>query len=103
MFSISFFFANKKLKNAPSKVAHKWPKPFIPQSSPAHSPQLSIDFSYHKMSGTSICSLICAMLLNWFKLFFWSFGQRNICRTLIVCLEKPGRIQNYQKCLLYKY
>ena len=35
-----YFFALKKLKKPPSKVAHNWPKPFISQSSPAHSPEL---------------------------------------------------------------
>ena len=51
----------KKLKKPPSKVAHNRPKPFISQSSPAHSAKPRFDFSYHKMSGTSICSLICAI------------------------------------------
>ena len=36
------------------------PDPFIPQSSPDHSPQPRIDFSYHEISGPDICSLICA-------------------------------------------
>jgi hypothetical protein len=61
MFSKKNLFAHKKLKKTPSKVAHNQPKPFISQSSPAHSPQPRIDFSNHKISGTSICSLICAV------------------------------------------
>ena len=40
MFSFFFFFAHKKLKKPPSKVAHNRPKPFISQSSPAHGPEL---------------------------------------------------------------
>ena len=35
------------------------PNPFIPQSSPDHSPQPRIDFSYYEISGPDICSLIC--------------------------------------------
>ena len=54
-----FFFDHKKLKKPSSKVAHSRPKPVISQSSPAHSSEPRIDFSYYKMSGTSICSLIC--------------------------------------------
>jgi hypothetical protein len=39
-FSKRKFFDHKKLKKPPSKVAHNRPKPFISQSSPAHSPEL---------------------------------------------------------------
>ena len=35
------------------------PNPFISQSSPDHSPQHRIDFSYYEISGPDICSLIC--------------------------------------------
>ena len=41
------------------KVAHNRPKPFFLHSSPPHSPQLRIDFSYYEISGPDICSLIC--------------------------------------------
>ena len=41
---IFFFFANKKLKKPPSKVAHNLPKPFFPQTSQTHSQQPKIDF-----------------------------------------------------------
>jgi hypothetical protein len=34
------------------------PDPFISQSSPDHSPQPIIDFSYYEISGPDICSLI---------------------------------------------
>ena len=36
----SNFFPHKNVKNPPSKVVHNRPKPFISQSSPAHSPEL---------------------------------------------------------------
>ena len=50
MFSKKIFFAHKKLKKPPSKVAHNRPKPFISQPSPTHSQQPKINFSYHKNS-----------------------------------------------------
>ena len=53
------FFAHKKLKKPPSKVAHNRPKPFFPQPSPTHSQQPKIDFSYHKNVPPSVCSLVC--------------------------------------------
>ena len=53
-------FVGKKNKKTPSKVAHNRPKPFFSQSSPAHSQQPKIDFSYHKNVPPSICSLNCA-------------------------------------------
>ena len=56
-----FFFAHKKLKKPPSKVAHNRPKPFIPQPSPTHSQQPKIDFSYHKNVPPSVSSLVCGM------------------------------------------
>ena len=37
------------------------PNPFISQSSPDHSPQPRINFSYYEISGPDICSLICAV------------------------------------------
>ena len=58
-FYLFYFFAHKKLKKPPSKVAHNRPKPFIPQPSPTHSQQPKIDFSYHKNVPPTICSLIC--------------------------------------------
>ena len=58
-FQILFFFAHKKLKKPPSKVAHNRPTPFIPQPSPTQSQQPKIDFSYHKNFSPSICSLVC--------------------------------------------
>ena len=49
------FFDPKSMKKPPSKVAHNRPKPFFSQSSPAHSPQPRIYFSYTEGS--------CLMLL----------------------------------------
>jgi hypothetical protein len=61
MFSNFFFvfFAHKKLKKPPSKVAHNRPKPFIPQPSPTHRQQPKINFSYNKNVPPSVCSLVC--------------------------------------------
>jgi hypothetical protein len=59
VFKFLFFFAHKKLKKPPSKVAHNRPKSFIPQPSPTHSQQPKIDFSYHKNVPPSVCSLVC--------------------------------------------
>ena len=56
LFSADATMFSKKL---PSKVAHNWPKPFIPQPSPTHNQQPKIDFSYRKNVPPSICSLIC--------------------------------------------
>ena len=41
----------KTLKNGPQKLLIIGPDPFISQSSPDHSPQPRIDFSYYEISG----------------------------------------------------
>ena len=56
---IWLFFDPEKVKKRASKVAHNQPNPFFSQSSPNHSPQPRIDFSYYEISGPDICSLIC--------------------------------------------
>ena len=61
---IFFFFAHKKLKKPPSKVAHNRPKHFIPQPSPSHSQQPKIDFSCYKNVPPSVCSLVCDLQHN---------------------------------------
>ena len=61
------FFCPWKHKKTPSKVAHNRPQAFFSQVRPSCPNQPRIDFSYHKMSGTSICSLICALPV-WFTL-----------------------------------
>jgi hypothetical protein len=53
------FFSIKTLKNRPKKLLIIGPNPYISQSSPDHSPQPRIDFSYYEISGPDICSLIC--------------------------------------------
>ena len=53
----------KTLKNGPQKLLIIGPNPFISQSSPDHSPQPRINFSYYEISGPDICSLICACSL----------------------------------------
>ena len=73
-----FFFAHKKLKKPPSKVAHNRPKPFIPQPSPTHSQQPKIDFSCHKNVPPSLCLLLCA--LNQCKLIAIKSRFALICR-----------------------
>ena len=44
----------KTLKNGPQKLLIIGPNPFISQSSPDHSPQPRIDFSYYEISGPDI-------------------------------------------------
>ena len=57
------FLTPKKWKNGPQKLLIIGPDPFISQSSPDHSPQPRIDFSYYEISGPDICSLICATIM----------------------------------------
>ena len=57
------FFAHEKLKKKHSKkLLIISPNPFIPRSSPGHSPQPKIDFSYYEILGPEICSLICGLI-----------------------------------------
>ena len=60
-FFLIFFLTPKKWKNGPQKLLIIGPDPFIPQSSPGHSPQPKIDPPYHEISGPDICSLICEL------------------------------------------
>ena len=64
--NFKLFSVHKNFKKRSSKVAHNWPKPFFPQSSPAHSPQPKIDFLFYEISGPDICSLICGYFLTGF-------------------------------------
>ena len=48
-----------KVKKGPQKLLIIGPDPFISQSSPDHSSQPRIDFSYYAILGPDICSLIC--------------------------------------------
>jgi len=57
--NLTFFLTPKKRKNGPQELLIIGPTPFFPQSSPDHSPQPRIDFSYYEISGPDICSLIC--------------------------------------------
>ena len=55
IFSFFFFFALKNIKKTPSKVSHNRPHAFFTaRPKPAEN-----CFTYHKMSGTNICFLIC--------------------------------------------
>ena len=82
-----FFFAHKKLKKPPSKVAHNRPKPFIPQPSPTHRQQPKIDFSYHKNVPPSVCSLVC--------------GRDSLIGSILYALpvlsEVPFKITSYSR------
>ena len=53
------FFAHKKLKKPPSKVAHNRPQNFFFMYWPGCPNQPRIDFSCHKYVPRRICSLIC--------------------------------------------
>ena len=56
-------FDPEKVKKRVSKVAHNRPNPFFSQSSPDHSPQPRINFSYYEISGPD-CSFICGDMLR---------------------------------------
>ena len=57
------FFALENIKKHPQKLLIIGPQTFFLQIRPGCPNQPRIDFSYHKMSGTSICSFICAARL----------------------------------------
>ena len=59
LYNVFIFFCPQKDEKT---ILKSCSKPFISQSSLAHSPQSRIDFSYHKMSRTRICFLICEYL-----------------------------------------
>ena len=62
--NFKLIFCTQKLKkNGPQKLLIIGPDPFIPQSSPGHSPQPKIDSPYHEISGPDICSLICGTVV----------------------------------------
>ena len=74
-YALKFLAYKKKTKT--------WKKEFPPPKkkfhSSAHSPQPRIDFSYHKMSGTSVCSLICDDYeAHWVKSHTWLEPQWNL-------------------------
>ena len=54
--------SKKEKKNRPQKLLIIGQDHFISQSSPDHSPQPRIDFSYYEISGKDICSLICGLM-----------------------------------------
>ena len=56
--SLIFFVTPKNWKNGPQKLLIIGPDLFFPQSSPGHSPQPRIDFSYYEISGPDSCYLI---------------------------------------------
>ena len=80
----------KKWKNGPQKLLIIGPDPFISKSSPDHSPQPRIDFSYYEISGLDICSLFCDIITSVHnihnKLCIWE----NICleKSIVVCGKK---------------
>ena len=104
---LNFFLTSKRWKNGPQKLLIIGPGPFIPQSSPYHSPQPKIDFPYHEISGPDICSLICdsnprhmwsiknkesqksELACNMSSRFWlWAIGSRDLCQAeieTIVC------------------
>ena len=58
----------KKWKNGPQKLLIIGPDPFFPQSSPGHSPQPRIDFSYYEISGPDICTFSYLWMFHRYKL-----------------------------------
>ena len=61
---LNIFLTPKKWKNGPQKLLIIGQNPYISQSSPDHSPQHRIDFSYYEISGPEICSLICGLKVS---------------------------------------
>ena len=51
---LNFFLTPNKWKNWPQKLLIIVPDPFISHSSPDHSPQSRIEFSYYEISGPNI-------------------------------------------------
>ena len=77
------------------KVAHNRPKPFFLHSSPAHSPQPGIDFSYYEISGPDICSLICAT-------FSWQYSFLHSTKFLIQEALYLATRQDLNSCSMKK-
>ena len=71
----------KTLKNWPQKLLIIGPDPFISHSSPDHSPQTIIDFSYYQISGPDICSLICEACSS--------------CQPVRKAIAKPFRLKSF--------
>jgi hypothetical protein len=106
------FLSIKTLKNGPQKLLIIGPNPFISQSSPDHSPQPRIDFSYYEISGPDICSLICEANQS-APGFFSSYQlpykrnlvifQKNLLKKTwcrLIFKEAPGFLSRFHQLLL---
>ena len=93
----------KTLKNSPQKLLIIGPDPFISQSSPDHSPQPRIDFSYYEISGEDICSLICGKRpFCRSQSYFILFSIGNFGATLMQPRANLGQSQGYQRATIQK-
>ena len=64
IFKKYIYFAHENIKKCPQKLLIIDPKLVFSQVWPGCPNQPRIDFSYHKMSVTSICSLICVQIVS---------------------------------------
>ena len=76
----------KKWKNGPQKLLIISPDLFISQSSPDHSSQPRIEFSYYGISGPDICSLICGwqLTIDFIAIIIWHAVKLSIADNWIV-------------------
>ena len=70
----------KKRKNGPQKLLIIGPDPFIPQSSPGHSPQPKIDFYILKSRDQT--SVLLSVLIS-ITFFIWYIKVHNIPSSLL--------------------
>ena len=87
------------LRNGPQKLLIIGPDPFISQSSPYHSPQPRIDFSYYEISGPDICSLICVVAPHdvSFQKKIGSFKNDDLFSVNIILILKLVKAIKFKK------
>ena len=88
-----FFFANKKLKKPPQKVAYLWQWQFFSLYSPDCPKQPKIGNSYWKCVSRHICSLICAT-------YHQQVGTKNIPLMFTLAFLQ-GKFANYNYISLF--
>jgi hypothetical protein len=85
----------KTFKNGPQKLLIIGPDPFISQSSPDHSPQPIINFSYYEISGPDICSLICGFLQS--STITNIINVKKLLQGIGVIHNQPGDLAELKK------
>ena len=93
------FWPQKSEKNGPQKLLIIGQDPFIPQSSPGHSPQSKIDFPFHEISRPDTCSLICGWDQVWVAvLCILQLKDHRVDITEIASARFPTWIFNFGQC-----